>query len=49
MAAEYVFKNAYLDYARELPVSTTFPDTKISSTIRGFTMRYIKPGNNSGS
>lgn len=32
-----------------LPVSTIFPDTNINNTILGLTMRYIKPGNNSGS
>jgi len=32
-----------------LPVSTTLPETKINSTIRGFTIRYMSPGNSSGS
>lgn len=32
-----------------IPVNTTFPDTKINNTILGFTIRYISPGNSSGS
>lgn len=31
------------------PVRTIFPDTKISSTILGCFIRYISPGNSSGS
>jgi len=31
------------------PVMTIFPETKISSTIFGCFMRYINPGNSSGS
>jgi hypothetical protein len=31
------------------PVSTTLPDTKINKTTLGSSIRYTKPGNNSGS
>ena len=46
----YMLSNAsYISDRTFAPVNTTFPDTNISKTIFGFTIRYINLGNNSGS
>ena len=38
-----------ISFGSDSPVRTTLPDTNMRSTIFGLTIRYIKPGNSSGS